>query len=470
MATDNLMPQSSTSVIKHFMLRDSTTGQGLTGKVHSDFTGKYNIAGGAEVTLSFSSGTAGDAYSSGKIVPLGLGKYAWHVPNAVFASLGNVSAVLSATGGIDVHCEWLIVADSRDVVTKPVNVTQFGGANGTFASGVPEVKVASMAADSLNAAAISADAGAELAALVETYIVNEGDATAVMQAIADKIAADWVAGDASPLAIASAVWANATRTITGGSLTTAPPTAAAIASEVFDTLTTHPVLEDSYGELFLDIAASGSATQTKVTQIVNALPTSGHLAGSADSGGAAVLDSAGRTAIAAAVDVKLTAEHGAGSWAGGGSGGGDNTEVLEAIDSMKSIISEWIALNIPTDVRGFPATIIGGTDIEVPIEIVDSNDDPITEIFGESVESVQWLFGMGTSARRARILGSVEWTSDDLLLISMAKADTLSEDDGPRTWMIGCKLTSGEVKWVKTGVTRLIGRQFAEPTTTTTGA
>ena len=184
----------------------------------------------------------------------------------------------------------------------------------------------------------------------------------------------------------------------------------------------------------------------------------------------AVLDTAVRTAIAAAVDVKLTAEHGAGSWASGGSGGGDNTEVMEAIDSMKSIISEWIALNIPTDVRGFPATIIGGTDIEVSIEVVDSNNDPITEIFGESVETVQWLFGMGTSARRARILGSVEWTSDDLLLISMAKADTLSEDDGPRTWMIGCQLTGGEVKWVKTGVTRLIGRQFAEPTTTTTGA
>ncbi len=114
MATDNLMPQSSTSVIKHFMLRSSTTGQGLTGKVAADFSGKYNIAGGAEVTLSFSSGTPGDAYSSGKIVPLGLGKYAWHVPNAVFASLGNVSAVLSVSGGIDVHCEWLVVAAVRD--------------------------------------------------------------------------------------------------------------------------------------------------------------------------------------------------------------------------------------------------------------------------------------------------------------------------------------------------------------------
>jgi hypothetical protein len=123
MATDNLMPQSSTSVIKHLMLRSSTTGQGLTGKVHSDFSGKYNIAGGAEVTLSFSSGSAGDAYSSGKIVPLGLGKYAWHVPDAVFASLGNVSAVLSVSGGIDVHCEWLVVAAVRDTAAFGANTT-----------------------------------------------------------------------------------------------------------------------------------------------------------------------------------------------------------------------------------------------------------------------------------------------------------------------------------------------------------
>lgn len=184
---------------------------------------------------------------------------------------------------------------------------------------------------------------------------------------------------------------------------------------------------------------------------------------------AAVLNTAGRNAIAAAVDVKLTAEHGAGSWAGGGSGGGDNTEVLEAIDSMKSIISEWVALNIPTDVRGFPATIVGGTDVEVSLEVVDSNNDPITEIFGEPVGSVQWLFGMGTSARKARITGSAVWASD-LLQITITRAETLDDDDGPRTWMIGVKLTSGELKWVKTGVTRLIGRQFPEPTTTTTGA
>ena len=43
----------------------------------------------------------------------------------------------------------------------------------------------------------------------------------------------------------------------------------AIASTIYDTLTTHPVLEDSYGELFQNIAAIGAATQTKASNILD---------------------------------------------------------------------------------------------------------------------------------------------------------------------------------------------------------
>jgi len=248
MATDNLMPQNTTSKIKQFMLRSSSTGLGLTGKTSADFTGKYNINGGTEVTLSFSPGTAGDAYSSGKIVPLGLGKYAWHVPNVLFETLGDVLGVLSVSGAIDEKFSWEVVVDNRTLATKPVNVTQFGGTNGTFASGRPEVRVASMADNTLTAAAIAPDAGAELAALVETYIVNEGDATAVLQAVADKIAQDWIAGDASPVAVATAVWSVATRTITGGSLTTSPPTAGQVADAVWDEARSGHVTAGTFGE------------------------------------------------------------------------------------------------------------------------------------------------------------------------------------------------------------------------------
>jgi hypothetical protein len=168
MATDNLMPQNTTSKIKQFMLRSSTTGLGLTGKGAADFTGKYNIAGGAEVPLSFSGGSPGDAYISGKIVPLGLGKYAWHVPDVLFQTLGDVLAVLAVTGAIDEKFSWEVVADDRMLATKPVNVTQFGGSAGTFSGGRPEVRTASIATDAVDAASVKADAVTKIQAGLAT--------------------------------------------------------------------------------------------------------------------------------------------------------------------------------------------------------------------------------------------------------------------------------------------------------------
>lgn len=108
------------------------------------------------------------------------------------------TAVGLATANLDTQLS-VIQSDTDNIQTRLPTA---------LVSGRMDASVGAMAANTLTAAAISADAGAELAALVETYIVNEGDATAVMQAIADRIAADWVAGDASPLAVAAAVRTN----------------------------------------------------------------------------------------------------------------------------------------------------------------------------------------------------------------------------------------------------------------------
>lgn len=120
MPSDNLMFIGQTGIIKHFPLRDSTTGQLLSGKIHSDFTGWYNLVGGAEVALSFSSGAVGDSYTSGKLVPLGHGRYAYHVPNAMFLSAGSISANLTVSGAIDVHLDWEVVSVNRN------NAVRFG--------------------------------------------------------------------------------------------------------------------------------------------------------------------------------------------------------------------------------------------------------------------------------------------------------------------------------------------------------
>jgi hypothetical protein len=190
--------------------------------------------------------------------------------------------VLSVTGGIDVHCEWLVVAAVRDTAafgantTAPATPTNVSDAQTAILAKLPaalvggriDASVGAMADNTLTAAAIAPDAGAELAALVETYIVNEGDATAVMQAIADKIAADWIAGDASPVAVATAVWSVATRTITGGSLTTSPPTAGQVADAVWDEVRSGHVTAGTFGEKVN--AELDSAVGTQISNIENA--------------------------------------------------------------------------------------------------------------------------------------------------------------------------------------------------------
>tara|TARA_R110000824_G_scaffold526_11_gene3389 strand:- start:5306 stop:8155 length:2850 start_codon:yes stop_codon:yes gene_type:complete len=66
-----------------------------------------------------------------------------------------------------------------------------------------------LATDSIGVDEIDTAVINSIAAQVEAYIINEGDATAVLQAVADAVAADWVAGDASPLAIVAALKADA---------------------------------------------------------------------------------------------------------------------------------------------------------------------------------------------------------------------------------------------------------------------
>jgi hypothetical protein len=200
-----------TSQTLDIFLQDSSssTGQGLAGLVFNSasLVASYRKgATGSRTAITLATQTVGGAWSSGGFVEIDAtnmkGVYRLDIPNAAVDTEGFVTLYLYGATNL------LPTALRIDCRPLPVDVKKFGGTALTAAAGIPEVKVASMADNTLTAAAISADAGAELAALVETYIVNEGDATAVMQAIANLIAADWVAGDASPLAIAAAVRTN----------------------------------------------------------------------------------------------------------------------------------------------------------------------------------------------------------------------------------------------------------------------
>jgi hypothetical protein len=171
---------------------------------------------------------AGGAHADWGIYHVAQGRYKIGLADAVVSAAANVTVWIVYTECDSVPCEIDVVGYDKTAAAvgantvapaTPANVTTSTSTitallPAALVGGRMDASVGAMAANTLTASAVAADAGAEIAALVETYIVNEGDATATMQALADKIAADWVAGDASPLAVATAVWSAATRSLT----------------------------------------------------------------------------------------------------------------------------------------------------------------------------------------------------------------------------------------------------------------
>lgn len=100
-----------------FSLRGTSDGQLLAGKVAADFSGTWHRAGGTSVALSFAAGSPGDAYSSGKIVPLGDGSYDWHVPDALYSQIGNVVAVINCADAFSRTFEFEVGNVDRTLVS-----------------------------------------------------------------------------------------------------------------------------------------------------------------------------------------------------------------------------------------------------------------------------------------------------------------------------------------------------------------
>lgn len=163
------------------------------------FVGDVRTAGSAITVGSDVADTA--SHSTGQIVTIRAadGLYAIDAPTgAANSSYDSVEPSITASDGTQQ------IFPARHVIDVAVSTRS------DFDVAEDDVSVGSIAENAIDADSIAADAGAEIAALVESYIVDEGDATAVLQAVADKIAADWVEGDASPLAIVAAIKADGT--------------------------------------------------------------------------------------------------------------------------------------------------------------------------------------------------------------------------------------------------------------------
>lgn len=82
----------------------------------------------------------------------------------------------------------------------PVNVTHFGGTAGTFVSGIPDVKTASIAADAVNAAALAANAVTEIqSGLATATNVSDAQTAIIAQIDANETKIDSIQSDTNDI-------------------------------------------------------------------------------------------------------------------------------------------------------------------------------------------------------------------------------------------------------------------------------
>ena len=120
MSFDHTILKGTTSKIIEVMLRDDSTGQGKTAVAHGDVTASYIREGSTRVAITLASGSAGDAYSSGKWAEVDAtntpGEFQFHAPNAALADgVDAVTFFFKVSGVIDKQVRIaLIDVDLRD--------------------------------------------------------------------------------------------------------------------------------------------------------------------------------------------------------------------------------------------------------------------------------------------------------------------------------------------------------------------
>ena len=141
----------------------SSTGQGLSGLVFNSasLVASYRKgATGSRTAITLATQTVGGAYSSGGFVEIDAtnmkGVYRLDIPNAAVDTEGFVTLYLYGATNL------LPTALRVDCRPLPVDVKKFGGTAITSAVGIPEVKVASIAANAVNASSLATDAVTEI--------------------------------------------------------------------------------------------------------------------------------------------------------------------------------------------------------------------------------------------------------------------------------------------------------------------
>lgn len=241
-------------------LVDSTTGLPKTGIVYTDVTGSYSRTRSARVAITMATlASASAAHGDGGFILVDdtnqPGVYRVDIPDAAFATgasevvctfkatgcrtvsrsinLVNINnqvayvpnAAADAAGGLPISDAGGLDLDAKLANTNEVTAARMGALTDWINGGrldlildiiaqdtTTDIPALISALNNLSAAQVTAavPTTAQIAAAVDVALINTGDGSDLLQAIANQIAADWVAGDASPLAIVTAMKNDAT--------------------------------------------------------------------------------------------------------------------------------------------------------------------------------------------------------------------------------------------------------------------
>ena len=108
-----------------------------------------------------------------------------------YASGYTYFVVLSPDETIDSQTITGAVLGMFEVGPQAVNVAQFGGSAGTFASGIPEVKVASIAANAITATSIASDAITDAKVASDVTIASVTGAVGSVTSMPGRINCAW---------------------------------------------------------------------------------------------------------------------------------------------------------------------------------------------------------------------------------------------------------------------------------------
>lgn len=178
--------KGAASQTQYVVLRSSTTGLSVTGKVFGDITGSYTRNRAARTAITMATlASASAAWSSGGLIEVDAtntpGLYRFDIPDAAFATgVDKVIVSLKCTGVIDEHIEFVLTDWNKQITHSADLGVLANNAIPAAALATGAITSAKFAANAVDAAALATDAVTE----IQSGLATAANQTTILSNIA----------------------------------------------------------------------------------------------------------------------------------------------------------------------------------------------------------------------------------------------------------------------------------------------